>query len=71
MYYIVAYVNDIVITRNDDAKIYQLEKHFFSHFQSNDLGCLKYFLGIKMVQSKEGTVTSKEGCRHFGGNKHD
>jgi len=56
--YLVVYVDDIVITGNDDSKISQL-KHLFSHFQTKDLGRLKYFLGIEVAQSKEGIIISQ------------
>jgi len=46
------YVVDIVITGNDAAKISQLKQHLFSHFQTKDLGYLKYFLDIEVAQSK-------------------
>ncbi|RDX91036.1 hypothetical protein CR513_27038, partial [Mucuna pruriens] len=52
--YLVVYVDDIVITGNDDIKISQL-----NHFQSKDLGHLKYFHGIEVAQSKEGIVISQ------------
>ena len=31
----------------------------FSHFQTKDLGCLKYFLGIEVAQSNEDIVISQ------------
>nr|KYP71002.1 Copia protein [Cajanus cajan] len=37
----------------------QLKKHLFSHFQTKDLDCLKYFLGIEVAQSKEGNMISQ------------
>nr|KYP52070.1 Copia protein [Cajanus cajan] len=57
--YLIVYVDDIVITGNDVAIISQLKKHLFSHFQTKDLGHLKYFLGIEVSQSKEGIVISQ------------
>ena len=57
--YLVVYVDDIVITGNDVTKISQLKQHLFGHFQTKDLGCLKYFLGIEVAQSKEGIVISQ------------
>nr|KYP68976.1 hypothetical protein KK1_022626 [Cajanus cajan] len=53
------YVDDIVITGNDATRISQLKDHLFSHFQTKDLGSLKYFLGIEVAQSKEGVVISQ------------
>lgn len=37
-------------------KVFQLKKHSFSHFQTKYLGCLKYFFGIVVAQSKEDIV---------------
>ena len=55
----IVYVDDIVITRNDAAAISHLKKHLFNHYQTKDLGCLKYFLGIEVAQSNEGIVISQ------------
>ena len=52
-------MDDIVIIDNDVAKITQLKKHLSCHFQTKDLGSLKYFLGIGVAQSKEGIVISQ------------
>ncbi|RZB60128.1 Retrovirus-related Pol polyprotein from transposon RE2 [Glycine soja] len=57
--YLIVYVDDIVITRNDTTKITQLKEHLFSHFQIKDLGPLKYFLGIEVAQSGDGVVISQ------------
>jgi len=57
--YLMVYVDDIVITRNDITRIAQLNNHLFSHFQTKDLGRLKYFLGIEVTQSKEGVIISQ------------
>ena len=40
--YLIVYVDDIVITSNDQDGIQRL-KHLFSHFQTKDLGKLKVF----------------------------
>ena len=45
---LIVYVDDIVITNNDQDGIQRL-KHLFSHFQTKDLGKLKYFLGIEIA----------------------
>jgi len=52
-------VDEIFITGNDAVVISQLKKHLFSHFQTKDLGCLKYFLGIEVAQSNEGITISQ------------
>ncbi|XP_031273012.1 uncharacterized protein LOC116131506 [Pistacia vera] len=36
--------------------IEQLKKHLFRHFQTKDLGLLKYFLGMEIAQSKSSIV---------------
>jgi len=50
------YVDDIVIPGNDATKIVQLKEHLFGHFQTKDLGYLKYFLGIEEAESEDGVV---------------
>ncbi|KAG2406196.1 Retrovirus-related Pol polyprotein from transposon RE1 Retro element 1 [Vigna angularis] len=57
--YLMVYVDDIVITGNDITRINQLKNHLFNHFQTKDLGRLKYFLGIEVAQSKEGVIISQ------------
>ena len=47
--YLIVYVDDIVITSNDQDGIERLKQHFFSHFPTKDLGKLKYFLGIESI----------------------
>ena len=49
----------IVITGNDIVGISQLKEHLCRHFQTKDLGSLKYFLGIEVTQSKHGIVISQ------------
>ncbi|XP_070052819.1 secreted RxLR effector protein 161-like [Nicotiana tomentosiformis] len=57
--YLVVYVDDIVITGNDQDGIINLKQHLFPHFQTKDLGRLKYFLGIEVAQSSSGIVISQ------------
>ena len=57
--YLIVYVDDIVITGNDIVDISQLKEHLCRHFQTKDLGSLKYFLGIEVAQSKYGVVISQ------------
>ena len=54
--YLIVYVDDIVITGNDQDGIERLKQHLFNHFKTKDLGKLKYFLGIEKAKSKSGVV---------------
>ncbi|RVW70964.1 Retrovirus-related Pol polyprotein from transposon RE1 [Vitis vinifera] len=57
--YLVVYVDDIVIIGSDQNGIQKLKQHLFTHFQTKDLGKLKYFLGIEIAQSSSGVVLSQ------------
>ncbi|KAA0054971.1 Cysteine-rich RLK (receptor-like protein kinase) 8 [Cucumis melo var. makuwa] len=73
---LIVYVDDIVLTGDDQTEISQLKQRMGDEFEIKDLGNLKYFLGMKVVWSKEGisvsqrkytldllTETSMLGCR--------
>lgn len=51
---LIIYVDDMVITGNDEEKINNLKKKLFLEFEMKDLGNLKYFLGIEVLRSKQG-----------------
>ena len=57
--YLIVYVDDIVITGNDHDSIQKLKQDLFSHFQTKDLGKLKYFLGIEVAQSNSRVIISQ------------
>ena len=52
-------MDDIIITGSDQDGIQKLKEHLFSHFQTKDLGKLKYFLGIKVTQSNSVVIISQ------------
>jgi len=56
---LVVYVDDIVLTSSDHHGISQVKQHLFQHFQTKDLGKLRYFLGIEVAQSNNGIVISQ------------
>ena len=57
--YLIVYVDDIVIAGSDHDDIRKLKQHIFNHFQTKDLGKLKYFMGIEIAQSNSGVVMSQ------------
>ena len=52
-------MDDIVITCNDHDGIQKLKQHLFSHCHTKDLGKLKCFMAIEIVQSNSGIVMSQ------------
>lgn len=57
--YLVVYVDDIVITGDDHRGVRDLKNHLSQHFQTKDLGQLKYLLGIEVTQSKTSVAISQ------------
>jgi len=51
---IVIYVVDLIITRDSDADIFDLKKFLKQKFEMKDLGKLRYFFGIEVIQSPKG-----------------
>lgn len=49
----------MIITRNDDEEIADLQKYLASEFEMKNLGGLKYFLGIKVARSNQGIFLSQ------------
>ena len=43
------YVDDILLTRNDESRIYTIEAYLSQHFMIEDLQTLLYFLGIEIA----------------------
>ncbi len=51
---IVIYVHDLIITRNSNVNISNVKKLLKQKFEMKDLGELRYFLGIEVIQSPKG-----------------
>jgi len=51
---IVIYVDDLIITGDSDVDISDLKKLLKQKFEMKDLGELRYFLGIEVIQSPKG-----------------
>ena len=56
---LVVYVDDIVITRSDSKGILSLKSFLYNQFHTKDLGMLKYFLGVEVMRSKQGILSSQ------------
>lgn len=53
------YVDDIILTGNDDVKIDEVKRYLDECFSIKDLGPLKYFLGIEVARTPDGLVLSQ------------
>eukprot|EP00253_Pinus_taeda_P016471 PITA_16471 len=67
---LVLYVDDLILTGSDPNLINHVKSNFKKKFEMTDLGHLHYFLGLQVLQSKEGISLShsKYDCdliRHF------
>ena len=56
---LLVYVDDIVITGNDNNEIEKFKVFLQSKFQIKDLGKLKYFLGIEVLENDKGVCLSQ------------
>ena len=54
------YVYDVAVTGDDMKGIDSLKKYLQKHFQTKNVGSLKYFLGIEVarVKNKKGILLS-------------
>ncbi|KAE8695793.1 hypothetical protein F3Y22_tig00110684pilonHSYRG00005 [Hibiscus syriacus] len=53
------YVDDLLITGNDNCLINDLKNLLSKKFKMKDLGELKYFLGLEVMRSKEGILVNQ------------
>ncbi|GJU68849.1 ribonuclease H-like domain-containing protein [Tanacetum coccineum] len=56
---ILVYVDDIMITRNNGHEIDKFKRFLSSKFKIKDLGLLKYFLGIEVLEIENGLCLSQ------------
>jgi Reverse transcriptase (RNA-dependent DNA polymerase) len=53
------YVDDMIISENDEGEIALLKKKLGKEFEVKDLGQLRYFFGIEIARGAEGIVLSQ------------
>ena len=58
--FVLIYVDDIIVTSSSDEAITALLKDLSAEFALNDLGDLRYFLGIDVKQHKDGLHLSQK-----------
>ena len=51
---LIVYVDDMIITGNDEEEITRIHKELATEFEMKNLGGLKYFMGIEVAKSKQG-----------------
>ncbi|KAA0055419.1 Retrovirus-related Pol polyprotein from transposon TNT 1-94 [Cucumis melo var. makuwa] len=57
--FLYVYVDDIVLTGDNQTEISQLKQRMGDEYEIKDLGNLKYFLGMEVSRSKEGISVSQ------------
>jgi len=56
---LIVYVDDMIITGDDEEEISRLQKALATYFEMKNLGEIKYFLGIEVARSREGILLSQ------------
>ncbi|KZV29502.1 Cysteine-rich RLK (receptor-like protein kinase) 8 [Dorcoceras hygrometricum] len=56
---LIVYVDDIILSGNDEEEICRLKKCLASEFEVKELGPLRYFLGMEVARSKKGIYVSQ------------
>ena len=57
---LIIYVDDMVITGNNEEENNDLKKKLFMEFEMKDLENLKYFLGIEVFRSRKGIFINQK-----------
>ena len=55
---LIVYVDNIILTGDDEEELARLKKNLAAEFEIKDLGSLRYFLGMEVACSKRGIVIS-------------
>ena len=57
---LLVYVNDIIVTENDEREKHEVKQRLPTEFEIKELGKLKYFLGIEVAYSTQGIFISQQ-----------
>ena len=60
---IVLYVDDLIITGDNDELVQKIKHNMSNEFEMKDLGELKYFLGIEVIKCINGWMLSQKKYR--------
>ncbi|RVW74635.1 Retrovirus-related Pol polyprotein from transposon TNT 1-94 [Vitis vinifera] len=57
---LLVYVDDIIVTRNDEREKHKVKQRLATEFEIKELGKLMYFLGIEVAYSTQGIFISQQ-----------
>ena len=58
---LIVYVDNIIVTRNDEAEIGRIKHRIAQDFEMKDLGNLRYFLKMEVARNKNGiSITQRK-----------
>ena len=57
---LLVYVDDIIVTGNDEREKHEVKQRLATEFEIKELGKLKYFLGIEVTYSTQGIFISQQ-----------
>ena len=57
---LLVYVDDIIVTGNDEREKHEVKQRVAKEFEIKELGKLKYFLGIEVAYSTQGIFISQQ-----------
>ena len=57
---LLVYVDDIIVTGNDEREKHDVKQRLSKEFEIKELGKLKYFLGIEVAYSTQGVFISQQ-----------
>lgn len=56
---LIVYVDDIILTGDDESEMARLKRKLAAEFEIKDLGNLKYFLGMEVARSRKGIIVTQ------------